>query len=234
MTFSCDLGSRFVVLMLLAPSTTVCSAADICVIGPLQEPVIAGKEVDWIYGDYLMKNDQLSVIIAAPLSTRDANMTIRNIGASILDFTLNHPSNDQLSAYTPTAGRYLFHDPSNGGDQLETTTQCLAMPFVQDACQRRHDRNGAVSAGRRKMLSSNQPFRSKVMRRKSPSRLTVFVPTDGFRLKHPIVLRTAQMRFFDKRLDSRSAFKDHRRAGRQGRPDQLRYNDVHVERTDGC
>ena len=51
-------------------------------------------------------------MIAAPIATRDANLTVRQIGASILDLTLHTPSNDQLSAYIPTAARYLFHDPS--------------------------------------------------------------------------------------------------------------------------
>ncbi|MGI9495558.1 MAG: hypothetical protein ACR2NK_05880, partial [Mariniblastus sp.] len=68
------------------------------------EPKISGKEVDWIYGDYLLKNELISLTIAAPLATRDANMTIRRIGGSILDLTLNEPSNDQLSAYTPVSG----------------------------------------------------------------------------------------------------------------------------------
>ena len=126
------------------------SAAEIRVIEPGSEPVISGKELDWIYGDYLMKNDQISLIIAAPLATRDANMTIRNIGGSILDLTLNHPSNDQLSAYTPAAGRYLFHDPSKVTDRPRRRRGLLAVPLVQVAGQRRHDRNGALSSGGRR------------------------------------------------------------------------------------
>lgn len=98
--------------ILLTLSAPLCSAAEILVIEAKSKPEISGKEVDWIFGDFLMKNDEISLTIAAPLATRDANMTIRNIGGSILDLTLNHPSNDQLSAYTPTAGRYLFRDPS--------------------------------------------------------------------------------------------------------------------------
>lgn len=86
-------------------------AAELRVIERQAEPTIQGKEVDWIYGDYLMENDRISLVIAAPLPTRDANLTVRNIGASILDLTLKNPSNDQLSAYIPAAGRYLFHDP---------------------------------------------------------------------------------------------------------------------------
>ena len=88
------------------------SAADVRVIYPEFAPKIAGKEVDWIYGDYLLSNDQITTVIAAPISTRDANLTVRQIGASIIDLTLNRPSNDQLSAFIPCAARYLFHDPS--------------------------------------------------------------------------------------------------------------------------
>ena len=87
-------------------------AAEVRMIYPELEPEIGGKEVDWIYGDYLMKNDLISLTIAAPIRTRDANLTVRNVGAAILDLTLNAPSNDQLSAYIPAGGRYQFHDPS--------------------------------------------------------------------------------------------------------------------------
>lgn len=97
------------VTCVLAP---LLSAAEVRVIYPEFGPSIAGKEVDWIYGDYVMSNDKITVIIAAPIATRDANLTVRNIGASILDLSLNEPSNDQLSAYIPTMGNYLFQDPS--------------------------------------------------------------------------------------------------------------------------
>jgi hypothetical protein len=89
-----------------------CRAAEIQVIYPGLEPDLAGKEVDWIYGDYVMSNDQISLVIAAPIATRDANLTVRQIGGSILDLTLRRPNNDQLSAFIPTAARYLFHDPT--------------------------------------------------------------------------------------------------------------------------
>ncbi len=86
--------------------------AQVRVIDAQNVPAMKGKEVDWIYGDYLIQNDSISAVIGAPLSTRDANMTVRNVGASVVDLSLNHPSNDQLSAFTPAAGRYLFHDPT--------------------------------------------------------------------------------------------------------------------------
>ena len=90
--------------------------AEVKVIYPEFAPEIDGKEVDWIYGDYVMTNESITVVVAAPIATRDANLTVRQIGASILDISLNEPSNDQLSAYIPTRGNYLFHDPS----QVET------------------------------------------------------------------------------------------------------------------
>ena len=95
-----------------AQTETKTGVAKVYVIAPDSEPNISGKEVDWIYGDYLLGNELISLTIAAPLPTRDANLTIRRIGGSILDLTLNKPSNDQLSAYTPTSGRYLFQDPT--------------------------------------------------------------------------------------------------------------------------
>ena len=93
MTYSCSRNLCISFALSLALSATL-PAAEVRVIERDSEPEISGKEVYWIYGDYLMKNDHLSLIIAAPLSTRDANMTVRNIGGSILDLTLNHPSNE--------------------------------------------------------------------------------------------------------------------------------------------
>ena len=90
----------------------VLPAGEVRMLRPGEESPITGKEIDWIYGDYLLRNDRISLIIAAPKSTRDANMTIRSIGGSVLDLSLNNPSNDQLSAYTPTSGRYRFEDQS--------------------------------------------------------------------------------------------------------------------------
>ena len=88
-------------LLLILTAATVAEAAEVRVIYPDSEPEIGGKEVDWIYGDYLMRNDQLTITIAAPIATRDANLTVRDIGASILDMTINNPSNDQLTRLYP-------------------------------------------------------------------------------------------------------------------------------------
>ncbi|MCB9940438.1 MAG: CehA/McbA family metallohydrolase [Planctomycetaceae bacterium] len=71
----------------------------------------AGKEVDCIYGDYVLRNDQIIVVIAEPLPTRSANMTVRNNGAMIIDLTRRDRPNDQLSVYHPNVMPLSFHSP---------------------------------------------------------------------------------------------------------------------------
>ena len=98
--------------MALDGGASPAAAAELLRLSP-QQPAsqMQGKEVDWIYGDYLLQNDQLMVVIAQPLAGRNANMTVRETGAAIIDLTLRDAPNDQLSAYYPAAGGYLFHDP---------------------------------------------------------------------------------------------------------------------------
>ncbi|MBS0209127.1 MAG: carboxypeptidase regulatory-like domain-containing protein [Planctomycetes bacterium] len=63
--------------------------------------VPAGKEVDAIYGDIVIRNDKLVAVIAQPLVTRNANMTVKNVGGCLLDFTTREGQNDQLGAWYP-------------------------------------------------------------------------------------------------------------------------------------
>lgn len=109
-----------------------------------QESILSVKELDWIHGDYLMTKDHLAMLIAAPLSTRDANMTIRNIGASMLDLTLKRPSNDLQNAYTPTAGRYLFQDLAKVVTGSERDIGLLAVQFIEVIGQGWYGCNGAL------------------------------------------------------------------------------------------
>lgn len=74
-----------------------------------KEYVPAGKEVDAIYGDYVLRNDKIVVVIAKPSPLRNANLTIRNIGGFVLDLTTRQQPNDQLSCYMPLAGQFHFH-----------------------------------------------------------------------------------------------------------------------------
>lgn len=87
-------------------------AAEITQIGPNNRVHLGGKEVDWIDGDYVIKNDQLIAVIAKPGPLRDANMTVRGVGACLIDLTRADIQSDQLSCYYPTAGRFRFFDDS--------------------------------------------------------------------------------------------------------------------------
>ncbi len=73
--------------------------------------VPAGKEVDAIYGDYVIRNDVLTAIIAQPTPTRNANLTIREVGGCVLDLTRHDSNNDQLGCYYPTGQQYSFTAP---------------------------------------------------------------------------------------------------------------------------
>ena len=65
-----------------------------------------GKEVDAIYGDYVIQNKHVRAVIAMPKSTRNANMTVRNIGGCLIDFVDRQHESDQLSAFY--AGKRLY------------------------------------------------------------------------------------------------------------------------------
>jgi hypothetical protein len=60
-----------------------------------------GKEVDAIFGDYVLRNDKLIAVVAQAVPTRNANMTVRNVGGAIIDLTQRARPNDQLSAFYP-------------------------------------------------------------------------------------------------------------------------------------
>lgn len=74
------------------------------------EYVPAGKEVDAIYGDYALRNDKIVAIIAKPDPSRNANLTIRDVGGFVLDLTSRAEPNDQLSCYVPLGGAFHFHN----------------------------------------------------------------------------------------------------------------------------
>jgi len=67
----------------------------------------AGKEADAIYGDWVLRNDHIIVVIADAIVTRNANMTTPGVGGSIIDLTLRKRPNDLLGAYYPAMGRQL-------------------------------------------------------------------------------------------------------------------------------
>ena len=65
-----------------------------------------GKEVDCIYGDWVLRNGKLVVVIGDAIPTRNANMTVRNVGGAVIDLTVRGDESDQLSAYQPLGGLY--------------------------------------------------------------------------------------------------------------------------------
>ncbi|MCA9064776.1 MAG: CehA/McbA family metallohydrolase [Planctomycetaceae bacterium] len=72
--------------------------------------VPAGKEVDAIYGDFALRNQHIRAVIAQPLATRNANMTVRTIGGALIDLTARSFESDQLSAYYPSRRTVTFTD----------------------------------------------------------------------------------------------------------------------------
>ncbi len=60
-----------------------------------------GKEVDAIFGDIVLQNEYLTAVIAQPLASRNANMTVRDVAGGLIDLTANSPQSDQLSAFYP-------------------------------------------------------------------------------------------------------------------------------------
>jgi hypothetical protein len=64
-----------------------------------------GKEADAIYGDLILRNGRITACIGRPVEGRNANMTVRNVGGSVVDLTLRDRPNDQLSAYFPAGQR---------------------------------------------------------------------------------------------------------------------------------
>ncbi|HEY1861224.1 MAG TPA: CehA/McbA family metallohydrolase, partial [Gemmataceae bacterium] len=67
-----------------------------------------GKEVDCILGDFAFRSDRILAVVAQPLPTRNANMTVKQVGGCVIDLTLTANANDQLSAYYPGMRRHTF------------------------------------------------------------------------------------------------------------------------------
>ncbi|HEX8912560.1 MAG TPA: CehA/McbA family metallohydrolase [Humisphaera sp.] len=65
--------------------------------------VPGGKEVDAIYGDYVLKNDKVVAVVAAAVPNRHANLQTTNVQGAVIDFALLSSNNDQLTAYQPHA-----------------------------------------------------------------------------------------------------------------------------------
>ncbi len=67
-----------------------------------------GKEVDAIYGDYVLRNGLITAVIAQPLATRHANMTTKDVAGGLIDLTLRDAPSDQLTAFYPGKKSYAY------------------------------------------------------------------------------------------------------------------------------
>ena len=67
-----------------------------------------GKEVDAIYGDYVLRNKMVQAVIAQPLATRHANMTVRDVGGAVIDLATVYEGDDQLAAFYPGKKRFTY------------------------------------------------------------------------------------------------------------------------------
>jgi hypothetical protein len=67
-----------------------------------------GKEADCILGDFAFRSDRLQAVVAQPLPTRHANMTVRQVGGAVIDLTVTDRANDQLSAFYPGKRQHVF------------------------------------------------------------------------------------------------------------------------------
>ena len=66
-----------------------------------EQIVPAGKEADWIYGDYVLHNKRIVAVVAQPVTGRNANMTVRDVSGALIDLTLRDNPSDQLSCFYP-------------------------------------------------------------------------------------------------------------------------------------
>lgn len=114
--------------------------------------VPSGKEVDAIYGDIVLRNDQLVAVIANPVEGRKANMTVRNVEGAIIDLTRRSRMNDQLSAFYPTAAAYPLREIPDANNR-----STLRAGTVTYQCRATHS-DGKPEVTVKYTLSDGEPF----------------------------------------------------------------------------
>lgn len=71
-----------------------------------------GKEVDAIVGDWVLRNRSIVAVIAQTTPGRKANMTVRGVAGTLIDFTSTTRGSDQLSCFYPAGSSFLFEEPN--------------------------------------------------------------------------------------------------------------------------
>jgi hypothetical protein len=104
----------------------------------------AGKEADCILGDFAFKSDKIMAVVGQPLPTRNANMTVKQVGGAVIDMTLTERQNDQLSAYYPGARRQVFVDAKITQASGNKVVLILAAPAQPAKAEPKTDAQPAV------------------------------------------------------------------------------------------
>ncbi len=90
--------------------------------------VPSGKEVDAIYGDFVLQNRHLRAVIARPVASRNANMTVRTVAGALIDLTVRSHQSDQLSAYYPARRQHAFSEFAlQGPEQTQDGTAAVTV-----------------------------------------------------------------------------------------------------------
>jgi hypothetical protein len=102
-SFASRILTALAFLFLLAATSL---AAELVALSPpsWDHYVPEGKEVDAVYGDFVLANNQILAVVAHPRRGRNANMTVREVGGCLIDLTRRDRQSDQLSAFYPGAG----------------------------------------------------------------------------------------------------------------------------------
>ena len=105
---------------MLAAGGSVTRAVDVMRVheSTWDDAVPQGKEVDAIYGDWVLRNEHVVAVIGEPIEGRNANMTVRNVGGSVIDLTVPDAQSDQLSAYYPVGTGYKLSGPVSDGKEI--------------------------------------------------------------------------------------------------------------------
>ncbi|WP_425400112.1 CehA/McbA family metallohydrolase [Aeoliella sp.] len=93
----------------------------------------AGKEVDCIYGDHVLASDRLVAVIANPAERRNANMTVKDVGGCLIDFTQRDLQSDQLSCFYPHGGGWTLQGPIDWPDQMPSHEGAAQLAFELEA-----------------------------------------------------------------------------------------------------
>ncbi len=105
------------------------------------EYVPQGKEVDCIYGDFVLRSDRVVAVIGEAVEGRKANMTVKNVGGAVIDLTRRDAESDQLSCYYPHGGPYTLTGPVDWPEQLPATDGAARLAFKAESTAANADKS---------------------------------------------------------------------------------------------